>query len=115
MTLCRTASSTVTRTIMENFLLQTVVNEIEPLLKGHRLAKIHQLGATDLIIDFHLRDGRWLVISTDPQRLAVYLGSRAPKQMGGELRSDTQFVSLVKKYLGGARIVAIEKLGYDRV
>src|SRR5262245_60662078 len=100
---------------MDNFLLQAVVNEIEPILRGLRLGKIHQLGATDLVIDFHLRDGRWLAISTDPQRLALYLGARPPKQMGGELRSDTAFVALVKKYLGGARIMAIEKLGYDRV
>lgn len=104
---------------MDNFLLQTVVNELEPALTGHRLGKIYQIGATDLAIDFHLRSGlrdeRWLMISTDPQRLAFYLTARNPKQLGDELRSDTAFVALVKKYLGGARLVAVEKLGYDRV
>ena len=100
---------------MDNFLLQTIVNELEPLLTGQRLGKLYQFGATDLAMDFHLRDGRWLVVSTDPQRLAFYLTARNPKQLGDEPRSDTAFVALVKKYLGGARLAAIEKLGYDRV
>lgn len=89
------------------------------MLTGHRLGKIYQIGATDLAIDFHLRSGlrneRWLMISTDPQRLAFYLTARNPKQFGDELRSDTAFAALVKKYLGGARLAAVEKLGYDRV
>jgi predicted ribosome quality control (RQC) complex YloA/Tae2 family protein len=100
---------------MDNFLLQIIVNELDPLLGGHRLRSIYQLGATDLAIDLNLRDGRWLAISTDPQRLAVYLTARNPKRLGDEARSDTGFVALVKKYLGGARLLTIEKLGYDRV
>lgn len=100
---------------MDNFLLQIIVNELEPLLKGQRLGKVYQLGATDLAIDFHRRDGRWLVISTDPQRLALYLSPRNPKQFGDGPRSDTAFVALMKKYIGGSRLAAVEKLGYDRV
>ncbi|MCI0525539.1 MAG: NFACT family protein, partial [Acidobacteria bacterium] len=100
---------------MDNFLLQIIVNELESLLIGHRLGKIYQIGATDLAIDFRLRDGRWLAVSTDPQRLALYLTARNPKQSGDELRSDTGFVALVKKYLDSARVITVEKLGYDRV
>jgi predicted ribosome quality control (RQC) complex YloA/Tae2 family protein len=100
---------------MDNFLLQIIVNELESLLIGHRLGKIYQIGATDLAVDFRLRDGRWLAVSTDPQRLALYLTARNPKQSGDELRSDTGFVALIKKYLDGARAITIEKLGYDRV
>jgi predicted ribosome quality control (RQC) complex YloA/Tae2 family protein len=100
---------------MDNFLLQTIVNELQHLLNRQRIGKVYQFGATDLAIDFHRRDGRWLVISTDPQRLALYLSQRNPKQLGDNPRSDTAFVALMKKYLGGARLLAIEKLGYDRV
>src|SRR5262249_43607594 len=100
---------------MDNFLLQTVVNELEPLLRGHRLGKIYQVGATDLAIDLYLRDRRRLMISTDPQRLALYLTARNPKQLGDDSRSDTAFVALVKKYLGRSRLATVEKLGYDRV
>ncbi len=100
---------------MDNFLLQTIVNELEPMLRGHRFGKIYQLGATDLAIDLYLRKMGWLVISTDPQRLAFYLTARNPRQLGDDPRNDTTFVALVKKYLGAARLATIEKLGYDRV
>lgn len=100
---------------MDNFLLQAIANELEPLLAAHRLGKTVQLNTTDLALDFRLRDGRWLVVSTDPARLALYLSVRQPKQLSDEPRTDTAFVALTKKYLSGARLMAIEKLGYDRV
>src|SRR5262245_41125814 len=100
---------------MDNFLLHAIVTELESLLVGGRLGKIYQMGATDLALDFRLRDGRWLVVSTDPQRLALYLTARNPKQFGDDPRSDTAFVSLVKKYAGGAELIRCEKLGYERV
>lgn len=100
---------------MDNFLLQAITNELEQSLVGGRLGKIYQLNTTDVAFDFRLRDGRWLVVSTDPARLALYLTTCPPKQLSDEFRSDTQFVSLVKKYLGSAKLLAVEKLGYDRV
>jgi predicted ribosome quality control (RQC) complex YloA/Tae2 family protein len=100
---------------MDNFLLQIVVNELGLRLGGHRVGGIYQIGATDLAIDFYAPNERWLMISTDPQRLAFYLTARNPKQSGDEPRSDTAFVALARKHLGGSRLTAAEKLGYDRV
>ena len=100
---------------MDNFLLQIIVNELGLRLGGHRVGGIYQIGATDLAIDFYAPNERWLMISTDPQRLAFYLTARNPKQSGDEARSDTGFVALARKYLGGSRLAAAEKLGYDRV
>ncbi len=100
---------------MDIFLLQAIANELELLLTGHRLGKIVQLNTTDVALDFRLRDGRWLVISTDPARLALYLTLRQPKQISDEPRTDTGFVSLMKKFLGSARLIGLDKLGYDRV
>jgi predicted ribosome quality control (RQC) complex YloA/Tae2 family protein len=100
---------------MENFTLQALTSELSNLLQGRRLGKVYQLGATDLALDFRLTDGRWLMISTDPQRLALYLTSRAVRQLEREARSDTAFIALIKKHLGSARLAALDKLGYDRV
>src|SRR5262245_8935067 len=100
---------------MDNFLLQIIVNELGLRLGGHRVGGIYQIGATDLAIDFYAPNERWLMISTDPQRLAFYLTARNPKQSGDEPRSDTAFVALARKHLGGSRLAAAEKLGYDRV
>jgi predicted ribosome quality control (RQC) complex YloA/Tae2 family protein len=100
---------------MDNFLLQIIVNALGLRLGGHRVGGIYQIGATDLAIDFYAPNERWLMISTDPQRLAFYLTARNPKQSGDEPRSDTGFVALARKHLGGSRLAAAEKLGYDRV
>ena len=100
---------------MESFTLQALVTELAPLLTGHRLGKVVQLGNTDLAFDFHLRDGRWLWVSTDPNRLTLHLSSRSIRQADNEARTDTPFVALCKKYLSGARVCAMEYLGYDRV
>lgn len=100
---------------MENFTLQALATELAPLLVGLRLGRIYQLGTTDVVIDWRLRDGRLLLLSTDPKRLAMYLTARSVRQLGTEARADTAFVALAKKYLSGARITAVEGLGYDRV
>jgi predicted ribosome quality control (RQC) complex YloA/Tae2 family protein len=100
---------------MEAFTLHTIVAELAPLVTGHRLGKIVQFGVTDLAFDMRLRDGRWLLISTDPKRLALHLTAKSIRQFDTEARADTPFVALCKKYLSGARITAIEGLGYDRV
>jgi predicted ribosome quality control (RQC) complex YloA/Tae2 family protein len=100
---------------MENFTLHALVGELATLLPGQRLGKIYQLGTTDLVLDFRLRDGRGLMIATDPKRLALYLTARAVRQLEAEARTDTSFVALSKKYLSGARVLAVEGLGYDRV
>ncbi len=100
---------------MDNFLLQGVVSELGSFLIGHRPGRTFQLGATDLLIDFHQRDGRLLLISTDPARLTLHLTARSHRQMNDEPRNDTPFVSLLKKHLADARLISIDKVGYDRV
>jgi predicted ribosome quality control (RQC) complex YloA/Tae2 family protein len=100
---------------MENFTLQAITHELQTTLCGQRLGRIYQFGATDLALDFRLRDGRWLMMSTDPQRLALYLTRRDARKAETAARTDTPFVSLLRKYLGGARLSAIDKTGYDRV
>lgn len=100
---------------MDNFLLHAITQELATTLTGRTLGKVFQLGVTDLALDFQLRDGRWLMLSTDPQRLALYLTARPVRQQATEARNDTAFPALLKKYLSGARLEQVEKLGYDRV
>lgn len=100
---------------MENFSLHAIAKELQAVLAGQRLGRAYQIGTTDLYLDFRLRDGRGLMISTDPQRLAIYLTSRTIKQFEIQPRIDTNFALLTKKHLSSARIIAIDHLGYDRV
>jgi predicted ribosome quality control (RQC) complex YloA/Tae2 family protein len=100
---------------MDNFLLHAITNELAETLVGATLGKVYQLGTTDLRMDFRLCDGRWLAVSTDPSRLALYLTAGDWKKTASEARQDVAFPALMKKYLGSARVLGIEKLGYDRV
>ena len=100
---------------MDIFLLNHLITEMAQVLVGHRPGRVWQVGLTDLIVDFNLRDGRWLHISTDPVRLGLYLSQRGPREMRGATRTDTGFVSLWRKHLEGLKLIGIEPLGYDRV
>lgn len=100
---------------MDLFLLHSIVDELNPLVSGHRPGRVWQLGLTDLLIDFNLRDGRWLRLMTDPLRLGFYLTSRGPRHYAVAPRNDTPFVALWHKYLDGSRLMRIEPLGYDRI
>ena len=100
---------------MDNFLLHAITNELADLAIGASVGKVFQLGTTDLRIDLRLRDGRWLAVSTDPARLALYLTAGDWKKSATDARQDVAFPALCKKYLNGARITGLEKLGYDRV
>jgi predicted ribosome quality control (RQC) complex YloA/Tae2 family protein len=100
---------------MDNFVLRWIALELDETLRQERLGKTYQLGTTDLALDLRRRDGRWLFISTSPRQPAIFLTTRQPRELRVEPRSDTAFVSLLRKYLNGARLMGIEKLGYDRV
>jgi predicted ribosome quality control (RQC) complex YloA/Tae2 family protein len=100
---------------MDIFLLQALIDEMSPWIVGRSVGRIDQLGATDLLLDLHLRDGRRLHLSTDPQRLACYLTDRTHRQFSTGSRSDTPMVALLKKHLEGRRLREVIPLGYDRV
>lgn len=100
---------------MDSFLLQAMVHELSGRLTGQRIGKIHQSGATDLSLDFGLRDGRCLIVSTDSSRLAVFLGNRPRATSDRKASGLPQFAALARKYLGTARLINLTKVGYDRV
>ena len=100
---------------MDIFLLHRLITEMAPLLTGHRAGRAWQIGMTDLVVDFNLRDGRRLYISTDPLRLGVYLTDQEVRELQPSPRTDTSFVSLWRKHLDGLRLTSIDPLGYDRV
>ncbi len=100
---------------MDNFVLRWIALELDETLRQERLGKSYQLGTTDLALDFRLRDSRWLFISTSPRQPGIFLSVRQPRELGTEPRSDTPFISLLRKHLNGGRLTGIEKLGYDRV
>jgi predicted ribosome quality control (RQC) complex YloA/Tae2 family protein len=100
---------------MDIFLLQALIDEMSPWIVGRSIGRIDQIGATDLLLDLHLRDGRRLHLSTDPHRLACSLTDRTHRQFSAGSRSDTPMVALLRKHLEGWRLREVTPLGYDRV
>ncbi len=100
---------------MDNFLLQAVVDEVAPHVMGQRVGKIYQPSETDLVIDFRLSHAKSLIISTDSDRLGIYLGHRPVNESISRESVLPAFAARLRKSLGSARLIRIEKLGDDRV
>ena len=100
---------------MDDALLKAVVDELAETLPGARLQRAAQRGATDLLLDFKRKDGRWLIISTDANRLTLHLGKRPDRESDPPQRTDTGFVALIKKHFVDSRLRDISKQQDDRV
>jgi predicted ribosome quality control (RQC) complex YloA/Tae2 family protein len=100
---------------MDDALLKAVVDELADTLPGARLHRAVQRGATDLLLDFKRKDGRWLIISTDANRLTLHLGKRPDRESNPPQRTDTGFVASLKKYFVDLRLRDISKQPDDRV
>ena len=100
---------------MDDSLLKAVVDELVVTLPGARLHRAVQRGTTDLLLDFKRKDGRWLIISTDPNRLTLHLGKRPDRESDPPQRTDTGFVALLKKHFVDFRLRDISKQSQDRV
>ncbi len=100
---------------MDDALLKAVVDELAHTLPGARLQRAVQRGATDLLLDFNRKDGRWLIISTDANRLTLHLGKRPDRESDPPQRTDTAFVASLRKHFVETRLRDIAKLPEDRV
>ncbi|MBX3276806.1 MAG: NFACT family protein [Acidobacteria bacterium] len=103
---------------MDLFCLHAVIGEAAPLLIGRRLHRAYESDEREIALDFNLRDGRKLLISTDPQRLSIHLTSRPLRGVNpaySKPRTDSAFPALLKKHLRPRRVTTAELLGYDRV
>ncbi len=100
---------------MDNFLLQAIVDETAPKLLGQRLRKVYQPSSTDLVLTFKSGPANSLLISTDPDRLSLYLGHRSMSETSDKQSDLPGFAARLRKSLGSSRLVGIEKLGDDRV
>lgn len=100
---------------MDNLLLKTIVGELDSIIVGTRLRRAHQLASSDLLMDFDLRDNRRLFITTNAKSPALFLTTKTHRDHLDKARTDTQFISLLRKYLYNARLVHVEKLEHDRI
>lgn len=101
---------------MNDKLIAQIVAELAPALAGRMLGKVWQLSRVSLVIDFRLSDGRYLFISADPSAPRLYTIARTVRELEKQsLPSPSNFVQTLRKQLGGARLLSLDKDVGERV
>ena len=100
---------------MNEQLIREVVEEIRPTLAGRRWGKVFQLSGASLAVDFRAGDGRYLLISVEPNQPRLHLISRTVRELEKASRAPTPFALVLRKHLGGATLDSLSKDEDERV
>src|SRR5205085_9350030 len=100
---------------MHDQLIAAIVEEIAPVLVGQTLGKVWQLARATLVFDFRLRAGRYLFIAVEPNEPRLYLIERTVRELERQALAPEPFLLMLRKQLGGARLMNLTKDEGDRV
>jgi predicted ribosome quality control (RQC) complex YloA/Tae2 family protein len=100
---------------MNDQLIADIVAEHAPALAGRMWGKVWQLSRVSLAIDFRLSDGRYLFISIDPSAPRLYTIARTVRELEKQSLVPSNFVQTLRKQLGGARLISMDKDEGERV
>jgi predicted ribosome quality control (RQC) complex YloA/Tae2 family protein len=95
--------------------IKAIVEEIAPVLRGRTLGKIFQLSRLALAIDFRPGDGLYLFISVEPSRPGIYMIERRVRDLEKQSLAQSPFVQVLRKHLGGAKLLSLTKDASDRI
>ena len=92
---------------------RAVAEDLRAQLLGGRVDKVVQSGDLEIALQFYAQgENSWLVIAAHAQRAHV---RRTAQKQSGVTSEPSAFVMLLRKYLEGARLRAVEQQGVDRV
>ena len=100
---------------MRDRLIQSIVDEIQPLLTGRAPGKIFQLGPSTFAIDFGLRKEGYLLLSVEPSLPRVYLIKRRVRDLEKQGKSIGPFAMQLRKELMQTTVSRIVKQPDDRI
>ncbi|MBC7910221.1 MAG: NFACT family protein [Pyrinomonadaceae bacterium] len=101
---------------MNDQIIKSIVEEMEPALVGRSMGKVFQLARLSLGFDFRTGDGRYLFLSVEPQPSPrMYLIARRVRDLEKQSLPSTSFVMTLYKRLAGAKLVALKKDENDRI
>jgi predicted ribosome quality control (RQC) complex YloA/Tae2 family protein len=96
--------------------LKAIVAELAHALVGRSMGKVFQLSRLTLAIDFRTGDGRYLLISAEPQPAPrLYLIERRVRDLEKQSLAPASFIMTLYKRLAGARLTALTKDEGDRI
>lgn len=95
--------------------IKAIVNEAGPIVTGRYLGKIFQLSAVTLVLDFHLHDGAYLLLSADPQQPRLHLISRRTRELDKQSLPPGPFAQALRSVLSGAELTSIISSDSERI
>jgi predicted ribosome quality control (RQC) complex YloA/Tae2 family protein len=96
--------------------IQAMVEELKPRLLGRSMGKVFQLSRTSLAIDFRLRESHYLFLSVNPTSGArLHLIHRRVRDLEKASLHPSPFVLTLRKQLGGAELLSLDKDESDRI
>jgi predicted ribosome quality control (RQC) complex YloA/Tae2 family protein len=100
---------------MNERLIEEVVEETGPALAGRRWGKVFQLSPASLAVDFRTSDGRYLLVSVEPNAPRLHMIARTVRELERASQAPAPFVLALRKRLGGATLRALTKDEGERV
>lgn len=95
--------------------LQKIEAELSDHLLGQKFGKIFALSRIKIAVDFRLDDGKYLLISVEPNSPRIYLIKRRLKTLEKQSNSQPSFVSFLRKKIANSIVEKIVKLKNERV
>jgi predicted ribosome quality control (RQC) complex YloA/Tae2 family protein len=95
--------------------IRAIVEEVAPVLVGRSLGKVFQLSDFAVAIGFRPSDGRYLFVGAAPVDPRIYLIERRPRELEKQSIVSSPFLQVLRKHLGGAKLLAMVKDERDRI
>ena len=98
---------------LDGVFLSRIKNELEPILLGSRVDKIHQPSRDSLVMTLRTvgQGNRKLLFSSSAGTARVHLTEREPENP----QVPPMFCMLLRKHLSSGKLVAIRQDGYERI
>lgn len=98
---------------LENYLLEQLVLEAQPLVKGQLVGKIQQPGSLEFIVGLRRSDNLNIYFSLLPARPAFFITNKFTKTTSSE-ESPNHLTNFMRKYFTGATLIDLIKEPYER-
>ncbi|HZI18942.1 MAG TPA: NFACT family protein [Pyrinomonadaceae bacterium] len=95
--------------------ISEVIGEVRAALGGRAWGRVFQLGRAALVAEFRPADGRFLLLSAEPNRPRLHLVRRSARELERDSLPPSPFGLVLRKRLGGATLVSVRKDEGERV
>lgn len=85
------------------------------MLVGCKMGRVFQLTRASLAVDFRTHDSRYLFLSAEPQQPRIHMIAQRVRELEKQSLAPTPFALVLRKHLGGAKLISLTKDEGDRI